>query len=175
MANRDDLLLFTIAFFWFFLVSIWIFIFDKHRELEQWLIILTPLLYRPVFIVCGFFPDKFFIVRKRNNGIAQVHLSFRAKVSRLDKSYLNLFKKNLISIINRAFLENNTVIIESHLLNSSRICEIKLNLKQGYRYKLSSKKVPTWMRIGIKLEFLLKEWRLVYVGNDMLSIEIKKC
>jgi hypothetical protein len=138
------------------------------------------IIYLRFMAFVGRFIDRRVFILRTRKGCAQIYMSPLASVMKLNPEKVKKYKRILFKKLQKALRGNaNKIIVNSHLLNSRRIDEIKKRLAADNRvlnlsYSVYQKNTRIIDEVTLVLIFFLTEWRVIKVGALSYIFEVRK-
>lgn len=139
------------------------------------------LLYCPVMaLICILTPWQGFrtaTMQRRNKRYNTLHLSIYDRVGCLNRHRSIRFHKSFIATLSKILKHENTpVYFMSHLLRPTHfrsMREVLASQAPSRRWRSCQVKIPRVIRIGIRVQILLQEWRWITVPETGVLVVIR--
>ncbi len=105
-----------------------------------------------------------------------IHLALFSKVGRLSKAQTRRFNAEFVSVLEKALGQHDcAVVLRSHLFRKPQIALAEGCLsKYDRKYRVVRVELSRFERVGIMLQMLMQEWRLVSVPNKGIMIVVSR-
>ncbi|MEL7631772.1 hypothetical protein AAGW04_22620 [Pectobacterium aroidearum] len=136
----------------------------------------SPLLFHPVSTAIGRFKTQAFQCNQRRNRY-HIHLNPWSKTGGLTMERLCFYWSGLVTLTSTMLEKDNaTVVMSSHLLNSSwRISRLRQRFPgSDYHFHVMRRTVGATEAIGLQIEVFLKEWRWFYPAPTGAIVVIRR-
>lgn len=137
-------------------------------------------LYCPaMFVISTVTPWKGFriaSVKHRGRRYKTLHLATLDRIGRMNRHQANKFHCGFINRLASALSDDSApVYFTSHLLRPSHLRSMKMMLSATatYRWHCRSVTIPRGVRVGIRMQILLQEWRWITVPASGVLVVIR--
>lgn len=142
--------------------------------------VITLFLYCPaMFILSAITPWKGFritSVKHRGQRYKTLHLATLDRIGKLGRHQANKFHRSFITQLRKAIREDSVpVYFTSHLLRPAHVRSMKMTLSavSTHRWHCRRVRIAPGIRIGIRIQILVQEWRWITVPSTGVLVVIK--